>query len=99
MEPITLALPIARRAHELEGRRLDDFAREIQFENWMALTLSLDFFEEDTGGGFGCLSAELPDGYTLMITDGEAGLPSHIDKFYLSISDAYATEMIVIESL
>jgi len=93
-DPLDLALSIVGYAHILEGDALDGFAGRIGAGDWRALTDGLDYVHEDTGGGFSCLSAELPGGHALTITDGEAEPPRNVDQFQLTVTDGDGEEVL-----
>ena len=67
---------------------LDDLARTLGFAHWTALTWKAQFHVEDSGGGFRMLVAPLiADSLYLLLTDGEAELPTGERDFALVVCD------------
>ncbi|GAA5513099.1 hypothetical protein Dcar01_01825 [Deinococcus carri] len=91
--PEALCREILRSAYATDGEALDELARRLGAATWSGLTAGLTFHEEGTGGGMGQLTAELPGGQRLLITDGEAGVPIGDDRFLLVVVDEDEQEL------
>ncbi|GMA15885.1 hypothetical protein E5F05_06875 [Deinococcus metallilatus] len=95
--PDDLAHAIIRRAQELDGRTLDAQAQHLGAKDWRTLTEALTFHESSTGGGLAMLTAALPAGHLLVITDGEADLPTNINRFRLDLLDPDDQEILHVQ--
>lgn len=82
-----LASALLARAYVIDGGRLDTVAHDLGAPDWSALTSSLTFSETGTGGGSQMLCAETTTGHLIGLTDGEAGLPTTPERFWLGVMD------------
>ncbi|GGJ71305.1 hypothetical protein [Deinococcus aquiradiocola] len=98
---VELAQRIAGRAYELDPGGLQKTMTRLGLEGWPEAIQHLQFQEIGTGGGCSLLSAFLqdPEEHQVIITDGEAGIPSSPDRFWLAIVDAEDTEIFSVSTL
>ena len=80
-----LAQAILRRAYELDAENLDQQAQRLGVDSWLALTAWLEFAEIETEG-YMLLTAVLPENRVLEIADGQGGLPSTAQMFWIAIT-------------
>jgi hypothetical protein len=94
-----LTRTILQRAYDLDGANLDQQARALGIADWQALTSRLEFSGFDSGGGCLMLTADLPDGHVLAISDGDTGLATTANTFCLGIQDRDGDEVLNVSPL
>ncbi|UQN08821.1 hypothetical protein [Deinococcus sp. QL22] len=84
---MTVPEDILCRAYELAGDEQDTVLLDLRGIDWGTLTNDLEFYPSDTGGGMQMLVADSEYDLQVLMTDGEAGVPTDAEDFWLALSD------------